>query len=112
MLDAQPIVQLVDADLAAEDEHAVALVLDGLGLDVVLVANLADDLLEQVLDRDQARGAAVFVDDDGRLHLLALELLQQVGHPLGLGHEVRRTQQALDHAARPPAGPAAGGSGP
>ena len=88
MLDAEPIVQLVDVDLAAEDEHAVAFVQHRLGLDVVLVANLADDLLEQVLDRDQARGAAVLVDDDRRLHLLALELLQQVGHPLGLGHEV------------------------
>ena len=83
--DTQPIVQVVDADLAAEDEHAVALVLHGLGLDVVLVANLADDLLEQVLDRDQARRAAVLVDDDRRLHLLALELLQQVGHRLVSG---------------------------
>ena len=38
------------SDLAAEHERAVALVDDRLGLDVVLVANLADDLLEQVLD--------------------------------------------------------------
>ena len=71
-------------DLAAEHERAVALVDDRLGLDVVLVANLADDLLEQVLDRHQAGGAAVLVDDDRDLHLLALELLQQLGHALGL----------------------------
>ena len=36
----------------------------GGGLAVVLVGDLADDLLEDVLDGDQARGAAVLVDDD------------------------------------------------
>ena len=41
---------------------------------VVLVLDVADDHLDQVLDRDQAVGAAVFVDhqrhvDAGRLHL-------------------------------------------
>src|SRR4029079_2512638 len=64
-VDAQPAVQLGDGDLPAEHEHAVPLVLDGLGLDVVLVPDLADDLLEQILNRNQAPGAAVFVDDDG-----------------------------------------------
>ena len=83
-LDVQPLRDLVDVHLAAEDEAAAALVDDRLGLDVVLVADLADDLLEQILDRDQAGGAAVLVDDDRALHLLALELLQQLGHALGL----------------------------
>ena len=67
---------------------------DRLGLDVVFVADLADDLLEQILDRDQARRAAVFVDDDRELGLLALELLQQLRHALGLGHERRRPAAA------------------
>src|ERR1051325_3199784 len=45
-LDAEPILHLVHVHLAAEDERAVAFVDDGFALDVVLVANLADDLLE------------------------------------------------------------------
>ena len=82
--------------LPLNDEAAVALVDDRLGLDVVLVANLADDLLEQVLDRHQAGGAAVLVDDDRALRLLALELLQQLRHALGLRHDDRRPQQRRD----------------
>src|SRR5215203_4548176 len=69
--------QLVDVGLPAEHEDAVALVHDGLRLDVVLIADLTDDLLEEILDGHEARGAAVLVDDDGRLHLLALKVLQQ-----------------------------------
>ena len=38
--------------------------LDRRPLDVVLVGDLADDLLEDVLDRDEPGGAAVLVDDD------------------------------------------------
>ena len=65
----------------------------GSALDVVLVADLADDLLEHVLDGHQAGGAAVLVDDDRHLHLPALHLLEQLGHALALGHEVRRPHQ-------------------
>ena len=57
-----PRADLVDAQQprnlpAAARRHDV-----GRGL-VVLVADVADDLLDQVLDRHHARGAAVFVDD-------------------------------------------------
>ena len=83
----------VDVDLPAEQEAAVAFVDDRLGLDVVLVADLADDLLEQIFDRHQAGRAAVLVDDDRALLLLPLELLEQLGHALGLGHDERRAQQ-------------------
>ena len=68
--------------LPLNDEAAVAFVDDRLGLDVVLVADLADDFLEQVLDRHQAGGAAVLVHDDRDLRLLALKLLQQLRHAL------------------------------
>src|SRR5262245_8174103 len=73
-IDVQPLTHLVDAHLAAEDETAVALVRDGLALDIVFVANLADDLLEQILDGHQASGAAVLVDHDRHLRLPALHL--------------------------------------
>ena len=65
-------------DAAAEHELAVAFVDDALDFDVVLVANLADDLFEQIFERHEAGGAAVFVDDDRDLHPLALKLLQQI----------------------------------
>ena len=95
-LDAEPLRHLVDVHLAVEHEPAAAFVDDRLGLDVVLVANLADDLLEQVLDRHEAGGAAVLVDDDGDLRLLPLELLQQLGHALALRDDHRRAQQRGD----------------
>ena len=47
-------------------------------LDVVLVLDLADDLLEEVLDRDEAGGPAVLVEDDRDVDLPALELVKQV----------------------------------
>src|SRR5262249_18922374 len=83
--EAEAIAELVEADLGAEHVRAVALVHDRLALDVILVADLADDLLQQIFDRDEARRAAVLVHDDGHLDLPALELLQQLGNALGLG---------------------------
>ena len=43
---AEPLGEFVDVDLGAEDPRVVGLVDDRLGLDVVLVANLADQLLD------------------------------------------------------------------
>ena len=85
--------------LRAEHERAVAFVDDRLGLDVVLVADLADDLLEQILEVTRPGGAAVLVDDDGHLHLLALEFLQQLRHALGLRHERGRPHERGDRCA-------------
>ena len=66
--------QVVDAGAAV---HARLVVGDGhdhrLLLDVVLVLDLADDLLDQVLDGDQAGRAAVLVEHDGDVDLAALE---------------------------------------
>src|SRR5207302_5204147 len=87
---------LVDVDLAVEEEAASAFVDNRFGLDVVLVADLADDLLEQILDRHEPRGPAVFVDHDRALRLLALELLQQLGDALGFRHDDRRAHQRRD----------------
>ena len=63
---------------------AVAEVLDLRSLAVVLVGDLSDDLLEDVLDGDH-RGAAVLVDDDGEVRLVALHLAEQVVDGLALG---------------------------
>ena len=60
---------------------------DLLRLLVELVADLADNLLEQILHRDDAARSAVLVDDDGDGDLLALHLAQHVDAALDLGHE-------------------------
>ena len=86
--------------VAGDPQPAVAEVLDLGGLAVVLVGDLADDLLEDVLDRHQAGGAAVLVDDDGEVGLVALHLAQQVVDRLALGHEA-----ASGASARRPAPP-------
>ena len=83
----------------------LAFIDDALDFDVVLVANLADDLFEQIFDRHEARGAAVLVDDDRALQPLALELLQQIRNALGFGNEVRRPDQRRDRPASSSAGP-------
>jgi hypothetical protein len=89
-VDAEALGGRVDVDLGAEHEDAVPFLDDGVALDVVFVADLADDLLEHVLDRHEAGRAAVLVDDDRRLDLPALKLAQQLGNALRLRRERRR----------------------
>ena len=48
------------------------------GVVVVFVGEFTDDLLEDVLEGDQAGDAAVFVDDDGHVEALGLHLAQHV----------------------------------
>ena len=69
-------------------------------LDVVLVLDLADDLLEQVLDRHETRRATVLVEHDRDVDLAPLELVQQVVDRHRLGHEYRRPQQRSECRAR------------
>ncbi len=71
-IDAEQLLQgrNVDAPVGGID-----LVLDGLDLDVlvgvVLVGNVADDDLDQILDRNEPLRAAILVDDDGEMVWLA-----------------------------------------
>ena len=60
---------------------------------VVLVLDLADDLLEEVLDRDQAGRPAVLVEHDRDVDLAPLELVEQVVDAHRLGHEDGRPEQ-------------------
>ena len=69
---------------------------------VVLVLDLAHDLLEEVLDRDQARRAAVLVEHDGQVDLASLELVQEVVDGHGLGHEHGRPQHRPQRSAGRP----------
>ena len=61
--------------------------LDLLLLLVELVHDVADDLLQDVLQGDEARGAAVLVHHDGHVAPAALELQQQLVDALALGDE-------------------------
>ena len=74
----------------------MASVLDVDVVDVVLVGDLADDLLEHVLDGDQAGGAAVLVDDDADVLALGLHLPQQGVDGLGVGHVEDRAHHRVD----------------
>ena len=67
---------------------------------VGLVGDLADDLLDDVLDRDDPGRAAVLVDDDRELGPLALQVGQQVVERLGLGHDRGRADERR-RSARP-----------
>ncbi len=53
----------------------------------MLVADVADDLLEQIFDGDQAGDAAVLVDDDAHVLFFALHLAQQLVAALGFRYE-------------------------
>ncbi len=63
---------------------------------VVLVVDLADDLLEHVLDGHEPGGTAVLVDDDRHVIAARTKFLQQDIESLALGHEDSGTQQITD----------------
>src|SRR5687767_8167360 len=92
-VDFQPFGELAHMCASAEDEAAIALFENGLDFDVVFVTNLANDLFEQIFDRDEPRRAAIFIDDDGGLHPLALKFPEQLRYPLGFRHKVGGTNQ-------------------
>ena len=95
-LDVEELLELLDLGRPGHGEIERA-VLDDLGLlRVVLVLDLADDLLDDVLHGHQAGDAAVLVDDDGHLRLDLLELAQEVRDGHGLGDEGDGPDEGLD----------------
>ena len=56
-------------------------------------SDLADDLLEQVLDRDEARRSAVLIEHDPDVDLAPLELVEEVVDRHRLRDVDRRPQQ-------------------
>src|SRR5690606_16417850 len=66
------------------------------GLGIVLVVDVADDLLEDVLDRREAGHAPVLVDDDGDMVVALPELRQQRVQTLALGNEHGGPQEFLE----------------
>jgi hypothetical protein len=80
---------LVGAELTREHDSVRETNDSGAGA-VVLVEHLADDLLDEVFERDDAGRAAVLVDDDRHLIALRAQLrhdgiqVHRFGHPQGL----------------------------
>src|SRR5207247_7188873 len=95
-VDAELLVEVVDRERAVDPDAPVRELLDRLVREVELVLDLADDLLEQVLERDNTLHRAILVDDDRHVLLLAAKLVQEGGEVLGLGNDVRRADQALE----------------
>ncbi len=66
----------------------------------MFVADLADDLLENVLARDQPRRAPELVDDDRDVRRRSLKIAELVVERLRLRHKRRRPHQRLPARAR------------
>src|SRR5687768_15255214 len=66
---------------------------DLLALVLVLVGDLADDLLEEVLDRGEPGYSPVLVHDDRHPQVAPLELAQELRDLFRLRHEVRLTDE-------------------
>ena len=79
-LGVEQLVGLVDGHATGRPRTlAVGQALDGRLLDVELVDDLADQLLDEVLERDQPGRAAVLVDHDRQVELAVLHLAEQAG---------------------------------
>src|SRR6266568_6150218 len=85
--DLEQLGQLVHRQPRRHPGLPVAEPLDRRLLPVVLVGDLADDLLQDVLDRHQPRRAAVLVDHDRHVGLPGLHLPQQVVDRLAVRDE-------------------------
>src|SRR5690606_26807636 len=68
---------------------------------VVLVVDLPDDLLEDVLEGDDAGGAAVLVDHDGQVVAAAAQGGQEVGEVPGLRDDEGRGHDRADRGGGP-----------
>ena len=91
-LDVGRVLDLVGAQQPGEGPAPVAALADARAEPVVLVGDVADDLLDDVLERDDARVAAVLVEHDGHLEAVMAQQRQQRVEPQAVGHHGR-----LDH---------------
>jgi len=74
---------------------------EGIVVGVELVLDLADDLLEDVLDGHQAGGGAVLVDDDGHVHAPPAHVAQQLVDQRGLAYLHHRAAHVAQRGVAP-----------
>ena len=101
-LEAAGVEDLVGVQPAGQDPLPRALHAGEGNRAVVLVGDLADDLLEDVLQRDDPGRAAVLVDDDGQVGGPLLQQGQQRRERQGLGHGQRLGHDVADRRGGPP----------
>ena len=63
---------------------------------IVFIHHIADDFLDNVFKRQDARGAAIFVDNDRQVRLVVPQILQDFADLLGLRNEIRRSHDLAD----------------
>ena len=95
-LTTENLAQLINTQTSREAERAVVVQRVLGALMVVLIRDVADQLLDQVLKGNQTGGATVLVNNDRHVRGLALHLTQQVHSALRLGLKTSRTHQ-LNH---------------
>ena len=95
---AENVAQVVEIDLRIHFQGALVDPFEETFLFVELVFDLADDLLEHVLEGDQTCGAAVLVDHHGHMDALGAELLEHLVETLALGDVVGRPRKLRDAA--------------
>src|SRR5215218_6060052 len=98
-----PLQQFIRSPVGIEDQTPAVADQTRVGL-VVLVAQLADDLLHQVLEGHNAGRAAVLVEDDADLEDAAAQRSEQRVNPHGLRHPDRVDHQIRDGHLRPGGG--------
>ena len=94
-------VELVEPQVTRHDPGVGPVGLHGDRLGVVLVEDLSDDLLGDVLERDDAGEAAVLVDDDGQLPVAGADLLEHPGQRRTRRHDGRLGSHRPDGGGRP-----------
>ena len=92
----EPVEHLADGHLGIDLVAAAAERHERLLDHVVLVPDLADELLDDVLHGHDAEGAAVVVGNDGEVGLAAAELGQHLGNKGALVHEHGLVEQGPD----------------
>ena len=96
------LVEVVDRVRAVDANVRVVDALDRRVGQVELVLDVADDLLEQVLERDDPLHVAVLVDDDREVLLLAAEVGEEGREVLRLRDDVGRPDDRLELDGRDP----------
>ena len=99
-------VEIAQRNRAVDQHRAVLLRAHALHGDVVLVADVADDLLQNVLQRDEAHDLAIFVDDECEMRLALEKLLELILERRRFRREPGRQHDLVDAQLR---GVAAGG---
>ena len=76
---AQHLVQVIHTGAAQHDPAAVRLLVEVLGLLVVIIPDLAHQLFQNILQRDDALGTAVLIHHHGQMMVLLPQSAQQLG---------------------------------